>query len=98
MRGFGQGSRNDVVGFESQGLIETVAGDRVRFNYRGIHRPLLDIVSPRDVAWTCDLMSRLSDGQWQDAFRAAGYSPDQSRRFVAKIKSKIAEGSSLTQS
>jgi hypothetical protein len=40
-------------------------------------------------------MSRLSDGQWNDAFRAAGYSPEESRRYVMKIKSKIAEGLAL---
>jgi hypothetical protein len=40
-------------------------------------------------------MSRLSDDQWHDAFRAAGYSPEQGRRYVAKIKSKIAEGRNL---
>ena len=93
-----QGSRNDIDGFESQGFIEKVEGDRVSFHYRGIHGPLLNTVSPQDVVWTCTLMSRLSDAQWNDAFRAAGYSSEQSRRYVAKIKSKIAEGLSLARS
>lgn len=93
-----QGSRNDIDGFESQGFIEKVAGDRVSFHYRGIHGPLLNTVSPQDVVWTCTLMSRLSDAQWNDAFRAAGYSSEHSRRYVAKIKSKIAEGLSLARS
>jgi hypothetical protein len=98
MRGFKQGTRNDIDGFESQGFVEEVVGDRVRFDYRGIHGPLLELVSPRDVAWTCELMSRLTDDQWHAAFRAAGYSPDHGRRYVAKIKSKIAQGLSLTRS
>jgi hypothetical protein len=37
-------------------------------------------------------MARLSDVQWQDAFRAGGYSDEQARRYVAKIKSKVAQG------
>ena len=34
-------------------------------------------------------MSWLSDTQWNDAFRAAGYSEEHSRRYIAKIKSKV---------
>ena len=97
MRGLGQGSRNDLEDFESQGFIKRVDGDRVEFFYRGIHENLLDTLSRGDVVWTCRLMSRLSDTQWQDAFRAAGYSDEQSRRYVAKIKSKVAEGLKLAQ-
>ena len=78
------------------GFIKRVEGDGVEFFYRGIYQPLLDELSWRDVAWTCELMARLSDTQWHDAFRAAGYSDDHARRFVAKIKSKVAEGVMLT--
>lgn len=95
MRGFGQGTRNDLDGFESQGLIRNVDGERVEFDYRGIHGSLLKILTPRDVLWTCELMARLSDAQWADAFRAAGYSDDHTRRYVAKIKAKIDEGRGL---
>jgi hypothetical protein len=31
-------------------------------------------------------MSRLSDQQWRDAFRAAGYTPEDSARFINKFK------------
>jgi hypothetical protein len=95
VRGFGQGSRNDLEGFESQGLIRNIEGERVEFDYRGIHGSLLKTLTPRDVLWTCELMARLSDAQWVDAFRAAGYSDDQTRRYVAKIKAKINEGRAL---
>lgn len=95
---FKQGSRNDIDGFESQGFIEKVTGDHVSFDYRGIHGRLLNTLSPRDVVWACELMSRLSDGQWNDAFRAAGYLPEESRRYVTKIKSKIVEGLGLPSS
>ncbi len=90
-----QGSRNNLEDFEAQGFIEGVAGDRVEFDYRGIHSSLLEHVTPQDVAWTAHLMSRLSDEQWRDVFRAAGYAPDQGARYTAKIKSKIAEGLAL---
>ena len=96
-RGLGQGSRNDLEGFESQGFIKAVEGDRVEFYYRGIYQSLLDLLTAQDVIWTCELMSQLSDEQWHDAFRAAGYSDEHARRFVAKIKSKVEEGLRLVR-
>lgn len=91
-RGLGQGSRNDLEDFEEQGFIEGVEGNRVEFVYRGIHHSLLELIAPQDVAWTAQRMSQISDVQWQDAFRAAGYSEDHATRYISKIKSKIAEG------
>jgi hypothetical protein len=95
MRGLGQGSRNDIDDFESQGFIKRVEGEQIDFYYRGIHQNVLDTVSRSDVVWTSRLMARLADTQWHDAFRAAGYPDDQARRFVAKIKTKVAEGLKL---
>ena len=96
LRGFGQGTRNDLTGFEAQGFIRRVDGPRVEFDYRGIYRDVIDSVTPADVRWACDLLSRLSNDQWRDAFRAAGYNPDQTARYVTKLKAKIAQGLALT--
>jgi hypothetical protein len=95
MRGLGQGSRNDIDDFESQGFIKRVEGEHVEFYDRGIHHNVLETVSRSDVVWTSRLMARISDAQWHDAFRAAGYSDELVRRFVAKIKTKVAEGLKL---
>ena len=95
MRGLGQGSRNDLEDFESQGFIKSVDGTKVDFHYRGIHKSLVDSLSAANVVWACQLMSRLSDKQWHDAFRAAGYEDDHARRYIAKIKTKVAEGLTL---
>ena len=87
MRGLGQGSRNDLEDFEAQGFIERVEGDRVEFVYRGIHQRLIERLTPADVVWVAD-GGGLSDAQWQDAFRAAGYPEDQrrpSRRSRARL-------------
>jgi hypothetical protein len=96
LRGFGQGSRNSVEDFEAQGFIKGVTEDRVEFDYRGIYKDVVNSVTPADVAWACTQLGRLSDAQWRDAFRAAGYGDEETRRFVAKIKSKIEEGSRVT--
>ncbi len=95
MRGLGQGSRNHLADFEQQGFIRRVDGDTVEFVYRGIHHSLIETVGRADVVWAAQLLSRLSDEQWDAAFRAAGYREDVSRRYIAKIKSKVAEGLKL---
>ena len=94
-RGMGQGSRNDVAGFEEQALIKKVEGQRVTFDYRGIHNGLVDTLTVDDVVWTCRLMARISDRQWRDAFRAAAYADAEQQRFITKLKSKIDEGLAL---
>lgn len=97
LRGFGQGTRNDREGFEQQGFILTIDDrSRLTFDYRGIYRDVINSVTPADVRWTCQLLSRLSDRQWRDAFRAAGYEEAHSTRYIEKIKQKIAQGLTLT--
>jgi hypothetical protein len=95
MRGLGQGSRNDLEDFEEQGFIERVEGDRIEFDYRGIHGALIERITPGHVVWAAERMAAITDAQWDDIFRAAGYTQDQRQRYVAKIKSKIAEGLQL---
>jgi hypothetical protein len=92
LRGFGQGTRNDLPGFEAQGFITSIEGDDIEFDYAGIYRDVVDSVTRADVEWACRRLSRLSDRQWDDAFRAAAYTPDQTARYVAKIRAKIAQG------
>jgi hypothetical protein len=98
LRGFGQGTRNDLPGFEEQGFIKSVDLDKrdVDFEYRGIYKDVIGTVTPEHVRAACTLLSRLSDAQWRDAFRAAGYDDDHTARFTAKIKAKIAQGLSMT--
>ena len=87
-----QGSRNDLDDFEDQDFIREVDGERVRFDYRGLHGNLLETLTADDVVWTCRLLARLSDRQWRDAFRAGGYDDAAQERYIAKLKSKIGEG------
>ena len=92
VRGFGQGSRNNIDDFESQRLIKRVDENDVDFDFHTIYGSVVDLVRPSDVRWTADLLSRVTDAQWEDAFRAADYSPDVRARYIKKIKAKIAEG------
>lgn len=85
-----QGSKNDLEDFEAQGFVRSVNGEEVDFEYRGLDNALVDHVRSADLRWTGDLVSRLSERQWLDAFQAGGYAADQSARYVRKIQEKIA--------
>ena len=92
-----QGNRNNLEDFEEQGFIKGATGSRVEFDYHGIYDHILETVTVDDVVWTCRLLARLSDEQWKAAFTAGGYPPDQAARYIAKLKSKIAEGLALAK-
>lgn len=83
--------RGDPFTFEKIDFIRGVEGQRVLFNYNGRHKELIDQLEVRDVKWMAALVSRLSDRQWREAFRAGGYGPQASAMFIRKIKSKLAE-------
>ncbi len=53
-------------------------------------------VTPQQVRWACERMSTLTDRQLSEAFRAGGYTADQTARYTHKIKEKIAQGLQLT--
>lgn len=90
-----QGTKNDVEGFEQQGFIKKVDGDRVDFDYRGLSQSLVDTVRVGDVIWACELLARIPDGHWQAAFKAGAYPQEHADRFISKIKEKVVQGLAL---
>ena len=90
--------KNNIEAFEKAPFIDGVTNGWVDFSYGGIYKKYVEgRISVADVEWASRLLGRLSDRQWQDAFRAAGYEPAEANRFIARIKSKIAEGRGLSR-
>jgi hypothetical protein len=89
--------RGDIKVFEQTPFIKGMAGQYVRFEYRGRHGVLIDHMTAGDVRWICERLQRLSEAQWNDAFRAGGYAPETAARFIRRFKQKIAEGLALGQ-
>ena len=52
-------------------------------------------VTPADVRWAANLLGSLTDRQWTDAFRSAGFEMETASRFIYRLKQKIAEGQAL---
>jgi hypothetical protein len=87
--------RGDPATFEQTPFITGVADGKVHFDYRGRHRVLFENITPADVRWVCAELSRLTNEQWQDAFRAGGFARPIADRFIHRMKQKIDEGLAL---
>jgi hypothetical protein len=87
--------RADIDAFEQAPFILGTSGDRVMFDYHGRHKELFENVRIGDVVWLCDRLSKLSDRQLSDAFRAGGFDPPLAARFINRLKAKVAEGLAL---
>jgi hypothetical protein len=94
---FFPGTRSDIEGFEREPFIKSI-NETVEFHYRGAWREphLKQNVRPGDVRWICGLLARLSDRQWQDAFRAGGYEDQVATRYIRRLQQKIADGLKLS--
>ena len=90
--------RNDIDKFEKQPFILGVEKGRVRFGYTGRWKELFRDLTPDDVRWTSERLSRITPQQWKDAFRAAGYGDDLADRFIRRFQQKIAQGLALPSS
>ena len=89
-----RGSKNTVADYEREPFIKSVEGDKVTVHFHGaVYVPVLPhTIRVSDVKWICERLNRLSDQQWHEAFRAAGYSDDVSDRYVKRLKEKVAQG------
>ncbi|HKC56205.1 MAG TPA: hypothetical protein VKC35_08755 [Vicinamibacterales bacterium] len=87
--------RNCLECFEQHGFITAIHGDRVEFDYVGRHQELISMIRPADVRWAAEHLQKLTDKQWQDAFRAANYSESDANRYIRKLKEKIDDGLAL---
>ena len=84
-------SRNNPKDYSKAGFIDKVKGNRVAFRYGGKNRGLFKNISLDDAKWLGSLLSRLSDRQIEDAFRAANYSPSEVRIMTEAVRRRINE-------
>jgi hypothetical protein len=88
--------RSDPDLFERHGFITGTAGGYVAFEYAGYHAELIrGRITADDVRWAGELLGRLTDRQWRDAFRAGGYPDEVAIRFIRRLQEKVAQARSL---
>lgn len=90
-------TRNDLEGFAGEPFIDRVAANRVTFHYNGAWREphLVASATPADVRWICNLLARLSPQQWNDAFRAGGYTETEASHYIQVLRQKVTEGQNI---
>jgi hypothetical protein len=83
-------SRNDPKGFSGDKIIDEVKDDgRVDFEFSGKKRDMFNDITVEQARWAGRLLARLSNRQLRDAFRAANYSPQDTRTLVSSVQSRI---------
>ena len=87
--------RGDIEAFETTPFIKSTDDSTVELEVRGRHDALFAGITVDDVRWICDRLNRLTDRQWDDAFRAGGFDKPTADRFIRRMKQKIAEGLAL---
>jgi hypothetical protein len=84
--------RWDPQGFAAQTpeFVTGADGDAVRFGYVG--QRTADVaagISIGDVAWLCQYLGRITDGQLRDALLASGATQEDTEAFAAAIRERI---------
>jgi len=82
-------SRNKPEDYADRKFIDGVKGDKVDFNYGGKMPELFDGITVRNARWIGGYLSRLSDRQLRDAFRAANYTPGEVQLLTAEVRARI---------
>jgi len=92
------GTLGKPADFTQEGFIRDSKKDgRVDLYFKPVilNRSVEDDITVEDVLWTCRRLDRLSDRQWRDAFRAAGYSDEETTAYVGHLQRKVREGLAL---
>ena len=92
--GFFSRTRNKPEDFVEAKFIEAVKGNIVDFNYGGKMQSIFENITVDDARWLGNLLSRLSDQQIEDAFRAANHTPEEIRLLSGAVRARI---NALTQ-
>lgn len=82
-------NRNSPESYVKTKFVESVEGNKVKLAYSGKNSGLFKNITLEDVKWIGALLSKLSDQQISDAFRAANYSPEEIATLTQAVRSRI---------
>jgi hypothetical protein len=83
--------RNNPKAYAQSHLVDKVKDDRVALHFKLRKGHLYKDISVADAQWISGWLSRLSDRQIEDAFRAANYSPEEVRLMRQAVRKRIGE-------
>jgi hypothetical protein len=82
-------NRNSPESYVKTKFVESVEGNKVKLAYSGKNSGLFKNITVEEVKWIGALLSKLSDQQISDAFRAANYSPEEIATLTQAVRSRI---------
>ena len=88
-------NRNDPEDYAKDAFLEDVKGGQVYLFYKGKRQDLFDDIRVEEARWIAGLLSKLSERQIADAFRAANYTPAEVRLLTAAVRGRIDELSNI---
>lgn len=84
-----KGTRNKPEDFANDKFVEGVEAGRVRFSFEGKNKELMQDITVADAQWLAGILSRLSDKQLEDAFRAANYADEEVSLLASAVRARI---------
>ena len=88
-------SRNEPEDYAETDFIDKVEDGYVDFNYTGKNEKLFEKVRVDHARWIGERLSLLTDGQLHALFRAANYTPAETRLLARVVRARIEELTSL---
>ncbi|HKO99166.1 MAG TPA: hypothetical protein VJU86_19360 [Pyrinomonadaceae bacterium] len=82
-------SRNKPSDYVKAEFLNGVKGNVVDFNYGGKMGKVFEGITVADAKWLASWLSKLSDEQLKDAFRAANYTPSEVDQLAAAVRARI---------
>jgi len=88
-------SRNEPEDFANAKFIDGVKDGYVDFDFTGKNERLFEKIRVEHARWIGERLSLLSDGQLAALFRAANYTPQETRLLARVVRARIEELTSL---
>src|SRR5436305_2101289 len=82
-------SRNKPEDYADSKFIDKVEGGLVDFHFTGKNSGMFDHITVEDARWIGETLSRLSNKQLSDTFRAANYTPEETRTLADAVRARI---------
>jgi hypothetical protein len=82
-------SRNKPSDFVKSDFIVGVKGNVIDFHYAGKNKSLFDNITRDDARWIGNWLSKLSNEQLKNAFRAANYKPEEVEELAQTTRERI---------
>jgi hypothetical protein len=90
-------SRSNPDDYADSKFIDKVEDGYVDFHFTGVNKGVVEKVPVAHARWMGERLSRLTDGQLNSIFRAANYTPAETRLLARVVRARIEQLASLRQ-